>query len=743
MKRSNSQPAAQVHGSSLTRRALLRGAGIGGAAALIGAVRPVGGRAIVVGTTSVGAPGPSSAELLWDTWGVPHIFADDDVDLFYAFGWAQMHSHGDLILRLYGQGRGRMAEYWGEEYVEIDRATRLLGIPGLGAEWTKAQSPAFRANLDAFVAGMNAYAQQHPGTIGEEFAVALPIEGADVLRHMARVMAIFITATSGVAEVVPGLSFEGQPGSNAWAIGPARSASGNALLLANPHILWSGFTTLYEAQLTSPGYDAYGATIVGFPVLAFAFNDALGWTHTVNTFDGGDLYELTLTTDGYRFDGADRAFETETQVLKVKQADGALREEPFLLRRSVHGPVVEHEGKTLALRLAGVDRWSSAAGLAEQWWEMGRATDLTGFEAALRRMQLPMFNVLYADRDGHVLSLFAGHVPVRATGDWDSWSGLVPGDTSATLWTQIHPYDDLPRVLDPLSGWVQNTNDQPWTGTVPPALRPQDFPPYLAPGPGFAGFRTQRSLHLLAEDEHVTLDELVAYQSETRMEMADRILDDLLAAAREHGGELTQRAGDVLERWDRRADADSRGAVLFAAWAQAALERDGESLVAVPWSEQAPLTTPDGLANPRAAVALLDEVSEQVEAAHGRLDVAWGEVYRLRAGTVDLPASGGPGELGLLRVLNFAPGQDEHSQAVFGDTYVAAVEFADPVQAQVLLTYGNASQPGSPHVGDQLALFARKEMRQAWRTREEIEAHLEARELLTAGGESPAGMLAP
>src|SRR5918997_1983013 len=163
---------SQIHSLALSRRALVRSVAAGGAA-MLGHSSLGDRRAAAQNATPVGSLGPGGAELLWDTWGVPHIFADDDVGLFYAFGWAQMHSHGDLILRLYAQGRGRMAEYWGEEHVEIDRATRLLGIPALGAEWTEAQSPAFRANLDAFVAGMNAYARQHPAAIGEEFVVAL------------------------------------------------------------------------------------------------------------------------------------------------------------------------------------------------------------------------------------------------------------------------------------------------------------------------------------------------------------------------------------------------------------------------------------------------------------------------------------------------------------------------------------------------------------------------------------------
>ena len=154
-------------------------------------------------------------------------------------------------------------------------------------------------------------------------------------------------------------------------------------------------------------------------------------------------------------------------------------------------------GQPIALRLVAVDRWVSAAGVLEQWWEMGRAQSLAEFEAALRRMQLPMTTVLYADRDGHVLYVFAGQVPVRSSGDWEFWAGVVAGDTSTTLWSAIHPYEDLPRVIDPPGGWVQNANEPPWTATLPFQLRPEDFPPYMAPPLDFPGFRAQRSMLML------------------------------------------------------------------------------------------------------------------------------------------------------------------------------------------------------------------------------------------------------
>jgi acyl-homoserine-lactone acylase len=144
---------------------------------------------------------------------------------------------------------------------------------------------------------------------------------------------------------------------------------------------------------------------------------------------------------------------------------------------------------------------------------------------------------------------------------------------------------------------------------------------------------------------------------------------------------------------------------------------------------------PSGLANPDRAVQALRAAADQMQSSFGRLDLPWGEVARLQGGSVDLPANGCEGDpFGVFRVLNFSnfvPSTVETTKQVAangGDSYVAAVEFGETVRAQVLLTYGNASQPGSPHVGDQLVLSANGKLRTAWRTREEIEVNLEARE---------------
>jgi len=479
-----------------------------------------------------------------------------------------------------------------------------------------------------------------------------------------------------------------------------------------------------------PDFAIYGATLLGMPFPVIAFNDHLGWTHTVNPMDGADLYRLQLTGEGrYRWDDSTRALETRTDTLRVRTEDGSLRTETLTIRRSVHGPVLAAEGdEALALRVAGID----ASAIVEQYWRMLTATSLDAFEAAMEMVQIPLFNTVYADRDGRIYYHFGGTIPERAWGDWDYWQGIIPGDTSGTLWTQTHPYEDLPRAVDPPAGWVQNANEPPFTATLPrpDGLAPDRFPPYLAPRDflGVRLHRPQRSIDLVSGDSSMTLDEMVQYKNDTRVGAADRLLDDLFAAIPDDASARVQRAADVLRAWDRTTDAGSRGSVLFVQWHQQLLEAD-ETPYATPYTLQRPRIAPDGLANPDGAVAALDQAAQAIEERFGALDVAWGDVYRLPGPDTTYAASGGPGSHGLFRTLYFGPPNDQgHRSAAAGDSYIAAVEFTpDGPQARVLLVYGNASQAGSPHRYDQMALFADKQMRPAWLARDSVEAHLQER----------------
>ena len=667
----------------------------------------------------------SSAEILWDSYGVPHIYAANRAELAHAFGWAQMQNHGDLLLRLYAQSRGRAAELLGPDYLAEDRWTWTVDIPGLAARDYWMQRPGMRAHIDAFVAGINDFAREHPELIGDSVRAVLPVTGVDVLANQQRLaLARFLTSSGQVRAETR--SWE--RGSNAWAIAPSRSASGHTLLLANPHLPWSDIFTWIEAQYVMPGVDVYGGALVGSPVLQIAFNDDLGWTHTVNTQDTEDLYELTRSGNGYLYDGAARPFNERVHVLRVRDSTGVLRDDTLHIRSSVQGPVVAtRPGKAIALRVVGMTP-ATPYGF-EQWWDMGRARNLAEFQRAIRPNQISGQNIIYGDRDGHVMAFYGGNSPIRSHGDRAYWSGIVPGDSSSTLWTALHPFADLPLTLDPPSGWVQNANDPPWYSTFPVAVHPRNFASYLAPQG--MGFRPQHSVELLRSDSSLTWQEFVRDARDTHMELADRLLDDLLPLARANARDDARRAAEVLTRWDRATDAGSRGAVLFVQWwADYGRRMGAGSRFAQPWSAQHPLSTPDGLADTAAALAALSSAVQTLTKNYGAIDVSWGSVYRLRQDTLDLPGNGASGEYGVFSVVNYQPSGGNRHRAIGGDSYEAVIEFSSPVRAMSLVAYGNASRAGSPHRTDQLPLFARKQFKPVWRTRAEVEANLERREVL-------------
>ena len=674
-------------------------------------------------TQSISAPpdsiNPSANEVLWDTFGIPHIFASNSESLFYKFGSAQMHSHGDLILRLYGQARGRAAEYWGREYSDSDEWVWTMGVPKRAVEWWQVQRPEGRQIIASFVRGINDYANTHIENLNKKYRVVLPVTPEDVLAHIQRVL--HFTFVVNPEEIKMLRSRREDKGSNAWAVAPRRSASGHSLLLANPHLPWGDLFTWYESQWVMTGVNAYGVALVGQPLLGIAFNDYLGWTHTVNTIDAADIFELQLSGSGYLYDGQMQDFESDAVVLKVRQPDGSTIPREIVIRRSIHGPIIHTvKGKAYALRVAGLDQ----PHIASQYWNMIQATNMLQFEGALRELQMPLFTVMYADREGHIMHLFGGRTPFRPAGNYD-WRAIVPGNTSATYWDKTHGYDDLPRIADPESGWLQNANDPPWTTTVPAAINPDDFPRYLAPR-GMS-FRAQRSARLLAEDSSLTFEEFITNKLSTRMELADRLLDDLKLAVARFGSDKGKKAVSILSNWDRCADNDSRGAILFERWIQELRKQSNVNSFVESWNQKSPLTTPRRLANPEQAAKSLENAAEAVQREYGDLNIAWGEIHRLRAGDIDLPANGGSGDLGIFRVTGFDRARDGKLVARSGDSFVAAVEFSKPVRARALLTYGNSSQPESPHSTDQLSYYSRKELRAVWRSRSEIESHLEER----------------
>jgi len=670
-----------------------------------------------------------TSEILWDTWGVPHIYGKNEQDLFYGMGWAQMHSHGDLLMKLYAEARGEGAKYFGESAVALTQKLHTFGIPALSKSYYSKLTSEEQMVIASFVAGINAYAAKHPNHIAENLQGILPIVPTDIHAHSLR--DIFVEFI-GNREM--GTATSAEIGSNTWAVSPQRSESGKALLLANPHLRYDDLWLFYEVQATTDDYSIYGSTLVGLPTIGIAFNEHLGWTHTVNTLDAADLYRLTLNGDGYLLDGQQKEFKQNIYNIPVLQEDGSLRTEKLVALQSVHGPIVKMgEKEAVALRLA---RLEDPGHMLGQWKEMGEAKSLAEFQAALRKNDLPMFNVMYADKVGNIFYYFAGYIPERPEGDWDFWSGLVPGNDSKYLWDTYHSYEDMPKLLNPKSGWLQNANDPPYTTTIPTELNPKDYPAYMAPVE--MGFRPQRSAQIMMADEKISFEEFELYKHDTKMEMAARLLDDLFALENPDLSDIQKEAFALLKKWDGHSNADSEGALLFANWHLKLTggNPNSDHFFAKDWSFDNPASTPDGLKDGEAALKALEVAATEIKMGYGQLNVPWGQVNRVSFGKHDIAGHGGYGWLGQFRTMYYQPqgkpgtAESLKSRAVAGDTYVAIIEFGDKPKAKALLTYGNATQKGNPHIGDQLDLFAQKKLRDVWYERAEVEANMEKREMI-------------
>ena len=684
-------------------------------------------------------------EILWDRYGVAHVYAKSETDLFCGFGWAQAHSHGDLLAFIYAQARGRAAEYYGAVQIENDRWMAINDVPARARNWLEQQTPHFRANLVAFAAGANAYEASHTREFSTEARAVFPLSALDVVAHELRLLQYVYAAPAQILDHLPPVA-PPEPelrGSNGWAIAPSRTEDGHSLLLMNPHVLWApdfssywatDWDTYTEVQLTAPGIDLYGATQVGLPVLRFVFSDYLGFTQTVNEPQNlVTFYRIVSDRNGYRFDGKVLPYRERFQKLKVRQHDGTFTTETVHVRATVHGPIVsERDGAPIAMRVAGLERPFAL----EQYWQMATAHDLAGFQRAVSRVQVPTFNMMYADRDGHIEYLYNGLIPRHPFGTLSFWTSIIPGDTSRTLWNDYLRYDELPKVIDPPGGTVQNSNDPPWFAAWPTLIDPAPYAAYIPTDS--VNLRSARGMRMLSETAKFSFDQLQADQWSTRSELADRVLPDLLEATERYGDQLAKQAAQVLSHWDRTTETTSRGALLFYEWTEqpGGLKGDsylkGESAAgfARPLVLTTPLTTPAGLADPQAAVRALETAAHHMLDNFGALDTPWGQVMRLRLGDIDLPGSGAPGDIGVFDAMYYGPLKDGVRTVTGGASYVALVSFASRAHAKVLMTYGESSQPGSKHTSDQLSLLSAHQMRDAWRTRQEVEANLERRDRL-------------
>ncbi|MBB4934341.1 hypothetical protein F4561_005161 [Lipingzhangella halophila] len=414
------------------------------------------------------------------------------------------------------------------------------------------------------------------------------------------------------------------------------------------------------------------------------------------------MYELDISKDRYRHDGTTLPLEHREHVIEVRGGPSVTVDE----RRSVHGPVTTApDGADVAIRVAGVLHEPVTTAL-ECWWQMSLAEDVHELLAAQDRWPLPMFNVIAADAQGTVAAAFCGATPERPGGRFEDSQRRLPGEDPAQLWHRLNPPESLPRVVNPECGWVQNVNETPWWFCDPP-LAPEDYPDGIAPPPDrIRDIRSPLSRTWMKAQQVFSPRTLLDLKWQTRAHLADQVLEDLLSAcARELG---LQEAARVLRHWDRCADPESRGYLLFHLWAHdhfpiSAVVMDDARLI--PSVEAGGL--PRGLVDPAGAVATLRRAAARLDELGWDGKVQYGEAARI-GGAV--PASGGPTFFGLFKCLELLPGEDTW-EAIGGDTWISLVRFAGTgPEASGMLLPGNTTEPGAPPQRPQAPYFAAEEL---------------------------------
>jgi acyl-homoserine-lactone acylase len=525
-----------------------------------------------------------------------------------------------------------------------------------------------------------------------------------------------------------------EPGSNAFALSGKKTTTGRPILLGNPHLSWS--LLYWEAHVTVPGrINFYGSTLVGIPVLRAGFNDRLGYVQTNNDPDLEEIYALPLVPGRpgvFLHEGRERPIERRHVTAEVKQADGRVVTEQRAYEETAIGPVIHRTAHRLfVIRSINLEWWRHYEG----FFELLHARSLTEFRRTLGRGLVVSSNYTYADVDGNILYAWNARLPRRPDPAVD-YQLDVPGDSGRLFWKGIHRLAELPRLLNPPGGYVQNANNPPWWTSLRDRLDPGRYPPYIERGE--LSLRAQGVLEALDATARFSLDDVRQLKFSTRMLAADRLLPDLVSAAQRVAAPSEPlRAGlDMLTEWDRRVSAGSRGAVLFERFASIYSEQYNDGF-AIPWNALEPMTTPVGLADPGAAVVALERAVVEVRQRYGSERVAWGEVNRFRFGDIDLPGDGSAGRHGLFRVVAFDATQDgmrvagnvgpNQPLAGFGDAWVLMVHFTRPVAAWSVLAYGQTANLESPHSRDQIRLFANHELRPVWFSEEAIAANVERR----------------
>ncbi len=651
-------------------------------------------------------------EIIRDAVGVPHILGPRDVDVAYGLGFAQSEDDYPTVQDVVLAMRGRLATVKGPDAGPTDYLVGLFDVWGtIERRYETDLSAEARAIAEAYADGVNHYAALHP----EEVAPGvLPVTGRDVVAGFVfkfpffygldrLLQKMFRPPESAAAFLAPGAEAP-QFGSNAFAVTSTRSGDGRTHLIVNSHQPYSGPVAWYEAHVKSgEGWEMYGGTFPGAPLILHGVGPRLGWASTVNEPDLVDVYELEIDPADpmrYRYDGGWKRFEAREIPIRVNVYGRLFWTVEKTALTSVHGPVIETPTGKFAVRFAGRDEVRHL----EQYYRMNRAQTFDAWRDAMEMNALPCLNFVYADADGNVAHYYNGQFPKRKEGV--DWSGTLAGADPSLVWDAYLPFDALPKTVNPPSGFVFSANHTPY------AVTDGDGAPTAADFSETLGIETKltnraRRVLELAPGEALDRATLERIKYDKRYHPESDMAKEVKALCSATGGDdpLLTDARKVLCAWDLSAERDSAGAALAITTV--------EPITRARWEGRLP---PDG----QSLLLLNARILMRV---HERLELPWEDVNKLRRGSRTVGLGGGPDTLRAVHGGGLE--EDGTRTAQLGDTLIvfASWDEAGTWRADAIHQFGSAtSRPGSKHFADQVERFAEERLRAVPLTRAAIEA---------------------
>ncbi len=701
-------------------------------------------------------------EILRDELGTPHIYADNDADLFFGYGFATGQDRLWQLDYLRRKATGRLSEVLGPSGIELDTIARTVGVPGIAAAEADRLPDLTLRRLKAFADGINGAMEEARDRLPIEFALldyepepwshidslALWAELRWYLTGRLPIIVIPEVAKRGLGEgplyrafllgeadeesIVPPGHYEavrtgavpvGQTvsspdeglGSNNWVIGASLSESGGALVASDPHIAFGSVSCWYQVHLSGAGFNFTGSGYVGVPGVTFGRNDRVAWGVTNNICAQRDLYQEREHPDRpghFLYDGEWEPAEETVESIAVKGADAV----DLRVRKTRNGPIVDgiipeeaRETGPVSFRWMGHEACDEITGLLQA----NAAASAAGFREALRDWVVPTWSFGFADVDGHIGYQCVGRIPIKES--WDR--GYRPGWDPEHQWRGSVPFDALPRMEDPEQDWIRSANNR---------TAPEDFPYPLA-GVWSSGHRALRIRQMIEERPRIDREYLAAMQNDSLSLRAVEGLPGLLRTLDGAGDERVGEAAAHLRAWDCRMETDRVGAAIFESFfyqweMEVAAERfEGETarLLGTACGGLA-LSLLDGDTHDwfadggreRAALRAMSRTLEDMEARLGA-DMAgwtWGAVHKIRLGHHlserggifrALDRGGDPVRGNGVTVCN--TGFDPNYLAAMGANYRINADLGEEQPGLWAIdAAGQSGNPGSPNYCDQL-----------------------------------------